>query len=405
MTGRVRCRRSPPPSFPFGIGSGPDGNIWFTEENANQIGRSSPGGTMTEFPITTASSQPEGIAAGADGALWFVERAANKIGRISTAGTVTNEIPIPTAASYSEFITAGPDGAMWFTERNANKIGRVQLTTPFTITEFTIPTASSGPEGIVLGPDGALWFTESESTKIGRITTGGTITEFAIPGGFALSRAITLGPDGALWFTQDAGNAIGRITVGGTPSTYPVTTSGVSPTGIASFGGLIWFTENLADNIGHTVAGPGAPSCASFVRSPTSAIVAWAAPSNNGGSAVTGYTVTANPGGISTGAAANATSATLSGLSNGTSYVFTVTATNTVGAGLVSTALNAVAGRICASQSASPSPQPRSPVAQSTPSGHPTRTVQREPSRNPTAVAGGSQPRLDIFPAYFLPLR
>src|SRR4029077_5815269 len=128
------------------------------------------------------------------------------------------------------------------------KIGRIQLTTPFTITEFTVPTASSRPEGIVLGPDGALWFTESGASKIGRVTTGGAFTEYAIPGAFALARAITVGADGALWFTEDAGNAIGRVTLAGVFSAYPVTTSGSSPTGIASFSGQIWFTENLADN-------------------------------------------------------------------------------------------------------------------------------------------------------------
>ncbi len=38
-------------SHPEGITKGPDGNLWFTEYNGNQIGRITPGGTITEFPF------------------------------------------------------------------------------------------------------------------------------------------------------------------------------------------------------------------------------------------------------------------------------------------------------------------------------------------------------------------
>ena len=54
--------------------------------------------TVTEFPIPTSASSPAGIAAGPDGNLWFTEVDANKIGRITPAGVVT-EFPIPTAGS------------------------------------------------------------------------------------------------------------------------------------------------------------------------------------------------------------------------------------------------------------------------------------------------------------------
>ena len=76
--------------------------------------------SITEFPL---NSYPQGIAAGPDGALWFTEVNANRIGRITTDGVVT-EYPVPTPDSYLGGITAGPDGAFWFTEQSANKIGR-----------------------------------------------------------------------------------------------------------------------------------------------------------------------------------------------------------------------------------------------------------------------------------------
>ncbi|HEX2738119.1 MAG TPA: hypothetical protein VHP57_08290, partial [Acidimicrobiia bacterium] len=66
---------------------GPDGNIWFSENFGDAIGRMVPGtGAFVEFAIPTADSQPGAIAPGPDGAMWFVEGAANKIGRITMSG-------------------------------------------------------------------------------------------------------------------------------------------------------------------------------------------------------------------------------------------------------------------------------------------------------------------------------
>ena len=61
------------------------------------------------------------------------------------------------------------------------------------------------------------------------------------------------------------------------------------------------------------------------------AAVTWSAPSSDGGSPITGYTVTASPSGATASVGGSTLSATVTGLANGTSYTFTVTATNAVG--------------------------------------------------------------------------
>ena len=106
-----------PNSGPQGITTGPDGNLWFTEANSNQIGRISPSGVITQFTIPTANSNPMGITAGPDGNLWFTEETANQIGRITPTGTIT-EFPISSPDSDPIGITAGSDGNLWFTENN-----------------------------------------------------------------------------------------------------------------------------------------------------------------------------------------------------------------------------------------------------------------------------------------------
>lgn len=52
-------------------------------------------GAITEFPIPTANSIPKGITAGPDGNLWFTEDSADKIGRITPSGTGGTPQPPP----------------------------------------------------------------------------------------------------------------------------------------------------------------------------------------------------------------------------------------------------------------------------------------------------------------------
>jgi streptogramin lyase len=289
-------------SQPAGITVGPDGNLWFTEENGQKIARITTAGPITEFPFPTSDARgPSEIVTGPDGALWFTEFAANpyRIGRITTAGSITEFPPsgLP-SGSAPDGITVGPDGNLWFTENGTNSIGKI--TTGGSITHYDI-SPGFRPGDIASGPDGRLWFTESEANEIGAITTDGTITHYPTgtdPSGITASggalwfsesganqigqisisgsinhypiptpasqpSGITLGPDGALWFTEQAANKIGRMTTGGSFTEFPVPTPSSEPSEIvAGPDGAMWFTELIGNKVGRIpvgAAGGGTP--------------------------------------------------------------------------------------------------------------------------------------------------
>jgi subtilase family serine protease len=99
-------------------------------------------------------------------------------------------------------------------------------------------------------------------------------------------------------------------------------------------------TYNLVNNWPHQAAVPGAPTNVSAVAGNAQATVSFTAPASNGGSAISSYTVTSNPGGIK--AAGASSPIRVTGLTNGTSYTFTVTATNATGTGPASSPSNSV---------------------------------------------------------------
>jgi hypothetical protein len=161
-----------PASTPDAITTGPDGNLWFTERAANQLGRVNDDGTITEFAVPTRFSSPTGITAGPDGNVWFTEAAANRLGRVNSDGSIT-EFPLPTRNAAPLAIIAGPDGNLWFTENGANQLGSMDPNNPDNIQEFPTPTPYSHPFGITAGPDGNIWFTENSSNQIGQYVFGG----------------------------------------------------------------------------------------------------------------------------------------------------------------------------------------------------------------------------------------
>ena len=229
---------------PQEVVAGPGGNVWFTETSPDEVGYVTPGGSVTEFPVTSGST-PKGIAVGPDGNVWFSEPGHDAIGRVTPTGTVTEFTTGISAGSHPDHIVAGPDGSLWFTEPGTN--GVAKITTAGSVTEFTAGiTAASAPTGIAVGSDGALWFTEKAANQIGRITTAGAVSEFSLAPG-AAPVGITAASDGALWFAESGAHKIGRITTAGSITQFSLPFNSEPPQEIGADGADLVFSEQSSN--------------------------------------------------------------------------------------------------------------------------------------------------------------
>ena len=127
---------------------------------------------------------------------------------------------------------------------------------------------------------------------------------------------------------------------------------------------------------------PGAPTIGTATMALAGEVdIAFTAPISNGGVAITGYTVTAQPGGATVVGASSPIR--FAGLSAGTSYTFTVAATNSAGTGSASAASNAV----------TPAPAlVAGPVSTSLPYGATATPVTLAITGTATSVAVGAPP-------------
>src|ERR1017187_324827 len=210
-----------------GIVAGPDGNLWFTETDDTcgcpggevpapvAIGRVTPGGSITEYPIPHNFSAA-GIIVGPNRSLWYVGGSSTGVGRATLQGTL-DEVSTQPVINAPNAITLGADGNVWCVGPPAN-LGDsyVRTITPTGIvTTFPLTSTRAYPFDIAAGPDGNACFTKRDANKMGRITPRGVITEFDVPTPNSQPTAICVGPDGNIWFTESNAAKVGRLVLSG----------------------------------------------------------------------------------------------------------------------------------------------------------------------------------------------
>lgn len=190
--------------------------LFFTEYDGNRIGSLrydsvSVKWILKEFTIPTGSSKPVDIAVDGQGLVWFSESEANKIGRFDPWTAEFSEYPVeprnkPLGVAVDKY------NFVWFTIPDANKIVRLDPRSGLCDT-YDAPTDRCKPTYIEADAQGNIWFTEFESSRIGKLLLNSTqFFEYNLPDNYAGPYHISISRStGDVWVTETRKNGIVRI--------------------------------------------------------------------------------------------------------------------------------------------------------------------------------------------------
>jgi hypothetical protein len=279
---------------------------------------------------------------------------SNNGGSAITGYTVTN---VTTGTTYdvsatviSKIVTDLSNGTAYsFTVKAVNAAGPSVSSSSVSATPRTVPGAPTGVIADLSNGQVTVRWTDP-SNNGGSAITGYTVTNVTTNVTYDLSANVTTKT------ITDLSN--------GTP--YSFTVKAVNAAGSS--------VPSSVSATPRTI--PGAPRSVTADPSNTQVTVSWTDPSNNGGSAITGYTVTNVTTGTTYDVSATVISKIVTDLSNGTAYSFTVKAVNAAGPSVSSSSV-----------SATPRTVPGAPTSVTVASSVGSVTV----TWNPPASNGGSE--------------
>ena len=326
-------------SAPFapGIAIDSTGNVFFADNLNNRVRKIGSGGDITTVAgggaAFTEGGSATAISIGQPGGV-VVRNGYLYVGAFAASGLGHRVLLVdPTGKAWTVAGTAGPgpspDGGQ---ARNASLSSNMGA--------FALDTTGN----IFIGDEtrirrvAALTVPDAPQGVSAQSLNGSSLVSWASPidGGLTISSwLVTAQPGGATCTSQNGTSCVVPGLSNGTAYTFSVTATNALGTGPGS--------QPSAPVTPSTT--PGAPTSVTAVAGDAQVAVSWSAPPSNGGAPITGYTATSSPGGKTCTWTAGPLSCTVSGLTNGTPYTFTVRATNNAGPGAASVPSTAVTPR------------------------------------------------------------
>lgn len=186
-TGNIVEIQIPNGGLPHSIALAPNGLIWFTQPEANNLVRFSlttpTTGTFTPYDFTYLDSQnnpvtdsaPTKVAVANNASVWITAPGTNHMAEFQTAGNKFVRIPVADFASSpvppSDVFAQG--NVPWIANPTENRIGRFLPETLAFFRWYDLPSQDAGINSLFLTqPTGLirLWYTEPNNGRVGQIT-------------------------------------------------------------------------------------------------------------------------------------------------------------------------------------------------------------------------------------------
>jgi outer membrane protein OmpA-like peptidoglycan-associated protein/sugar lactone lactonase YvrE len=349
-------------------------------------------GAPTPGPATSSRlKNPTGVAVDASGNLYIADEGNQRVEKVDTSGTLSviagtgsMGAPTPGTATSSQLrfpfaVAVDASGNVYIADEGNSVVEKV---TPSGTLSLFAGTGSSGaptagpaassqldtPLGVAVDASGDVYIADTYNHEIEKVDTGGTL---AVIAGTGTSGAAIAGPatsshltfpfgvgvdaSGNVYIADSNNNHIEKVDTGGALSIIAGTGSSGVPTAGPALSSAIGQIQGLGvDPAGDVYTGdpnnrvvekitspntPGAPTGVTATAGSGGASLSWAAPQSDGNSAITGYQYSADGGSTWTALTYTGSgpfSASITGLSNGSTYPIRIRAINGVGYGAAS---------------------------------------------------------------------
>ncbi|MEI7027535.1 fibronectin type III domain-containing protein [Paenibacillus sp. y28] len=370
--------------YPGGVAVDHDGNMYVADTNNNRIQKlDAATGEWNDWKKAGGGSgsglgefrQPASVEVDSDGNVYVADTGNNRIQKLDAATGEWNDWKKAGGGSGSglgEFdepssVAVAANGDIYVADLGNHRIQKLELSSGVW-SQWKKRSGGEGsglgefasPSGVAVDSTGTVYVADFGNSRIQKLIT------FAAPAGVPgvptdVTAEVAGGESQAtVHFTapaNDGGSPVTGYTVLSNPGgrTGTGTSSPITVTGL-TYGTAYTFTVVATNSVGSSGASaasnsvtptapagvPGVPTdvTAEVAGGESQATVHFTAPANDGGSPVTGYTVLSNPGGRT--GTGTSSPITVTGLTYGTAYTFTVVATNSVGSSGASAASNSV---------------------------------------------------------------
>jgi len=359
---------------PRNVALSPDGEVaYVSNANGNSV---SVINTVTQTVTATIAgfSTPQGVAVSPDGSrLYVVNQGTSSVLVVNT--TTNLVVATISVGSFALDVDILPNGSrLYVTNALSDTVSVIDTSTNTVVATLT---GFDAPTRLAVAPDGTyVYISDSEVNTVRVIRTSdnatvATIPVGGVPGPIAVSpveaRAyvintqpntvsvidtstntvvstigpidgltdVATSPDGAQIYLSSALDFLYVIDAATNIQTSAVALTGFPRAlGIHPDGSRAYVTQSNAASVAVVALQPSPPTSVTATPGVNKLNVSWQAPSYTGGQAITSYLAKAKPGGQTCTSAS--TSCGIEGLTPGTPYTVTVTATNTIGTSMAS---------------------------------------------------------------------
>jgi streptogramin lyase len=207
------------PTAPNDLVLDQQGNVWFTEMNADAIGELHiKTGQFTHYPISSPRTiqvlNPYGITVDLQGDIWFTETSSNHLWRLDPKTGASRYYTSSNGSEPLMEVASDSHGNIWATSFGSGLLLKFEPASGRFLS-YIAPnngTNAGGLYGLAIATDDEVWVTITSGNSIARFDSRAEqFLYYQIPTGASMPFGLAVTTEHMVWFTEPGANQLGSL--------------------------------------------------------------------------------------------------------------------------------------------------------------------------------------------------